>query len=58
MQNPPVHSPIEGIVTKVDPKLGLIAIRDKEGFSVEILHTQTQSVQKWPTVRPRQALPI
>src|SRR4051812_32207822 len=46
MQHPPFHSPIDGVVTNVEPKFGLIAIRDKDGFSVEIFHTQTQRVEK------------
>jgi hypothetical protein len=42
---PKVHSPVDGVVTNAGQgTVGRIAIRDKNGFSHEILHTQTQHV--------------
>ena len=42
---PELHSPVAGVVTSVGGKYGIIAIRDANGFSHEILHTHTQSVK-------------
>lgn len=43
--HPPVHSPIAGEVTFVGGQYGTVKIRDAEGNSHEILHTQSQSVK-------------
>lgn len=45
LTHPAVHSPVAGVVTHVGGKYGIIAIRDANGFSHEILHTDTRSVR-------------
>lgn len=45
LTHPEVHSPIAGEVTFVGGQYGTIKIRDAEGNSHEILHTQSQSVK-------------
>jgi putative chitinase len=47
-----VHSPVEGKVTAVIPRLGLIQITTPSGYKVELLHTQTRSVATGDTVHP------
>jgi hypothetical protein len=43
--HPAIHSPVDGVVTNAGQgTVGKIAIRDKDGFSHEILHTQKQNV--------------
>lgn len=43
--HPEIHSPVDGIVTNAgEGTVGRIAIRDKDGFLHEILHTQKQNV--------------
>ena len=45
--NPELRSPVAGIVTNAgEGSVGRIAIRDANGFSHEILHTQTQKVRR------------
>ncbi|SFR90178.1 Peptidase family M23 [Dyella sp. OK004] len=44
LEHPTVHSPVAGVVTFVGGQYGTIKIRDAEGNSHEILHTQSQSV--------------
>lgn len=45
LKHPSVYSPVDGVVTNAGQgTVGRIAIRDKGGFSHEILHTQTQHV--------------
>jgi hypothetical protein len=44
--NPELRSPVAGIVTNAgEGSVGRIAIRDANGFSHEILHTQTRLVK-------------
>lgn len=45
LEHPTVHSPIAGDVTFVGGQYGTIKIRDADGNSHEILHTQSQSVK-------------
>ena len=45
LDHPTIHSPIAGEVTFVGGQYGTIKIRDAEGNSHEILHTQSQSVK-------------
>ncbi|WP_240147770.1 XVIPCD domain-containing protein [Luteibacter yeojuensis] len=45
LTHPSVHSPIAGEVTFVGGQYGTIKIRDADGNSHEILHTQSQSVK-------------
>ena len=45
LQHPGIHSPISGEVTFVGGQYGTIKIRDADGNSHEILHTQSQSVK-------------
>lgn len=45
LTHPSLHSPIAGEVTFVGGQYGTIKIRDAEGNSHEILHTQSQSVK-------------
>lgn len=45
LTHPTIHSPISGEVTFVGGKYGTIKIKDAEGNSHEILHTQSQSVK-------------
>ncbi|SFW62854.1 XVIPCD domain-containing protein [Luteibacter sp. UNCMF366Tsu5.1] len=45
LTHPELHSPIAGEVTFVGGQYGTIKIRDAEGNSHEILHTQSQSVK-------------
>jgi putative chitinase len=45
LTHPSVHSPITGEVTFVGGQYGTVKIRDAEGNSHEILHTQAQSVK-------------
>nr|WP_228482200.1 peptidoglycan DD-metalloendopeptidase family protein [Lysobacter sp. H21R4] len=44
LTHPPVHAPIAGEVTFVGGQYGTIKILDGDGYSHEILHTNTQSV--------------
>lgn len=44
LTHPAVHTPVPGEVTFVGGQYGTIKIRDAEGNSHEILHTQSQSV--------------
>lgn len=44
LTHPTVHSPVAGEVTFVGGQYGTIKIRDAQGNSHEILHTQSQSV--------------
>jgi murein DD-endopeptidase MepM/ murein hydrolase activator NlpD len=43
--HPEVYAPVSGIVTRVGGRYGLIAIRDANGLSHEILHTSSQKVK-------------
>jgi putative chitinase len=45
LEHPGIHSPISGEVTFVGGQYGTIKIRDADGNSHEILHTQSQSVK-------------
>lgn len=45
LEHPTVRSPVSGTVTFVGGEYGTIKIRDAEGNSHEILHTQSQSVK-------------
>lgn len=45
LTHPSIHSPIAGEVTFVGGQYGTIKVRDADGNSHEILHTQSQSVQ-------------
>lgn len=45
LEHPAIHSPISGEVTFVGGQYGTIKIRDADGNSHEILHTQAQSVK-------------
>lgn len=45
LEHPAIHSPISGEVTFVGGQYGTIKIRDADGNSHEILHTQSQSVK-------------
>lgn len=45
LTHPSIHSPIAGEVTFVGGQYGTIKIRDAEGNSHELLHTQSQSVK-------------
>jgi putative chitinase len=45
LQHPAVHSPVSGEVTFVGGQYGTIKIRDADGNSHEILHTQDQVVR-------------
>lgn len=44
LEHPTLHSPVDGDVTFVGGQYGTIKIRDADGNSHEILHTQTQTV--------------
>lgn len=44
LQHPTINSPIAGTVTFVGGQYGTVKIRDAQGNSHEILHTQSQSV--------------
>ncbi|MGH8107641.1 MAG: XVIPCD domain-containing protein [Arenimonas sp.] len=44
LRNPTVHSPVAGEVTFVGGQYGTIKIRDADGNSHQILHTQSQTV--------------
>ncbi|SEM95750.1 Peptidase family M23 [Luteibacter sp. UNCMF331Sha3.1] len=45
LTHPTVHSPVAGEVTFVGGQYGTIKVRDAQGNSHEILHTQSQSVK-------------
>ena len=45
LRHPTIHSPVSGEVTFVGGSFGTIKIRDAEGNSHELLHTNTQSVR-------------
>jgi putative chitinase len=45
LEHPGIHSPISGEVTFVGGQYGTIKIRDADGNSHEILHTQSQTVK-------------
>ncbi|QAU24624.1 lytic transglycosylase domain-containing protein [Dyella sp. M7H15-1] len=45
LTHPTINSPVDGEVTFVGGQFGTIKIRDVEGYSHEILHTNDQSVQ-------------
>lgn len=45
LTNPTIHSPVAGEVTFVGGQYGTIKIRDAEGNSHQILHTQSQAVE-------------
>lgn len=44
LEHPTVHTPVAGVVTFAGGQYGTIKIRDADGNSHEILHTQSQSV--------------
>lgn len=44
LQHPSIHSPVAGTVEFVGGRYGTISIRDAEGNSHQLLHTQSQSV--------------
>lgn len=44
LQHPAIHSPVAGTVEFVGGRYGTISIRDAEGNSHQLLHTQSQSV--------------
>jgi hypothetical protein len=46
LAHPMLHSPVAGVVTNTGGKYGIVAIRDANGLSHEILHTRTQNVKK------------
>ena len=50
MNNPTIHAPINGTVTFVGGQYGTIKIRDANGNSHEILHTNSQNVAKGQSV--------
>jgi putative chitinase len=52
LTHPAIHSPIAGEVTFVGGQYGTIKIRDADGNSHEILHTQSQSVQVGQHIQP------
>lgn len=45
LTHPTLHSPVAGVVTRTGGKYGIIAIRDANGLSHEILHSHTQDVK-------------
>lgn len=51
MTHPTVYSPIDGTVTFSGGKYGTIKIKDAQGNSHEILHTDSQSVQPGQKVK-------
>jgi len=63
LPNGRVTSPIYGKIKKIDPSLGRVVIEERDpvsgeptGYDVEILHTQTQTVQKDDPVKPTQQI--
>lgn len=40
-KHPQVHSPVDGIVTKVKPELGVVEITDADGFKHRLAHMNT-----------------
>lgn len=52
LTHPSIHSPISGEVTYVGGNYGTIKIRDADGNSHEILHTQSQSVKVGQHIQP------
>lgn len=52
LEHPTVHSPVAGTVTFVGGEFGTIKIRDADGNSHEILHTQSQSVKVGQRLEP------
>jgi len=57
LQHPSVYSPVDGTVVK-EPGgyLGMVSIRDANGFLHEILHLQSQSVSKGQSVSAGQLI--
>lgn len=51
LTHPSIHSPVAGEVTFVGGQYGTIKVRDADGNSHEILHTQSQSVQVGQHIR-------
>jgi putative chitinase len=56
LQHPEIHAPISGSVTFVGGRFGTAKIRDAEGISHEILHTQAQSVSVGQRVEAGQVI--
>lgn len=56
LEHPTVHSPVAGTVTFVGGQYGTIKIRDADGNSHEILHTQSQSVKVGQHLEPGDAI--
>lgn len=51
LTHPVIHSPVDGVVTYAGGKYGTIEIRDAQGNSHEILHTDSQSVRVGQNVK-------
>ena len=62
LDHPTIQSPVAGDIEEIDPTLGRIVIREKDpagnytGYRVEILHTNTRSVEKKDPVRAGQPI--
>jgi len=54
LDHPTIRSPVAGDIVEIEPSLGRIVIRETDaagnytGYQVEILHTNTRSVEKGP----------